>query len=86
MDREGPLDAHSEADLAHTEGLPRSGSLAPDDRSLEDLHALPVSFDDPHVHAQGVAGSEGRHVIAKSGAVNKIGRVHRGLLRWLSDR
>src|SRR5262249_5482436 len=56
--RERALHADAEADLAHGEGLPAAAALAPDDDTLEDLHALAVAFDHPDVHLHGVAGRE----------------------------
>src|SRR5262249_14998390 len=60
--REGPLDAHTEADLAHGDRLAGAAALAPDHRPLEDLHPFAVPLDDANVHLEGVAGREVRNV------------------------
>src|SRR3954469_6687307 len=43
--REGPLDAHAEAHLAHGEGLADAAALAADHHALEDLDARAVALD-----------------------------------------
>ena len=82
VDREGALDADAVADLAHGEGLAHTGALAADDDALEDLHALLVALDHPHVDLQRVAGAEVRDGLAASrtgldgGGVDDVEAVH----------
>jgi hypothetical protein len=40
---------------------------------------LAVAFDHPHVHLQGVAGTEVGDVVAQTGAVDEISAVHERL-------
>src|SRR5262249_3154931 len=70
------LDPHAVADLADREGLAYARTLAPDDHTLEHLHALLVALDDADVHLQGVARGEVRNVVAHVDGVDEIGRVH----------
>src|SRR3712207_4979202 len=63
--RERALDADTEADLPHREGLADAAALPPDDDALEDLHALAVALHDSHVDLQRVTGPEVRHVAAQ---------------------
>src|SRR3954447_17744611 len=83
--REGPLDADSEADLAHGEGLPGTAALAADDRALEDLDPLARALDHTDVDLQAVAGSELGFVVAQLGAVDEVGFVHREGLRTAGE-
>ena len=76
MDREGALDADTEADLADGEGLAHSAALAADDDALEDLHALTRAFHDPHVDLERVAWPEVRHVVAQRRGVEIVKGVH----------
>src|SRR5206468_9204982 len=76
--REGPLDTHAEADLAHGEGLPGSAALAADHDALEDLDAGAVALDDADVHLDGVAGTELGDVVAQRVGVECVQGVHRG--------
>ena len=59
MQREGPLHADAEADLADGEGLANAVARTGDDHAGEDLDPGTVALDDLHVHLDGVAGSEG---------------------------
>src|SRR5206468_8707607 len=74
--REGPLDTHAEADLAHGEGLPGSAALAADHDALEDLDPGAVALDDADVHLDGVAGTERGDVVAQRIGVECVQGVH----------
>ena len=62
--------------LRTREGLADARALTADGRTLEDLDALPVAFDDADVHLQGVPGAEVGNVVAKALAVDEVGGVH----------
>src|SRR3954464_3691941 len=74
--RERALDADAVADLAHGERLANAGALAADHHALEELDSLLVALHDTHVHLQGVAGREGRDVVADALGIDEIGGVH----------
>src|SRR3954451_1366741 len=74
--REGPLDAHAEAHLAHGEGLADAAALAADDHTLEDLDAGAVALDHADVHLDGVAGTEPGDVAAQRVGVECVQGVH----------
>ena len=58
MDGEDALHGHPLGDFADGDGFLDSPALALDHVALEDLDALLLSFDDAHVDAQGVTGTE----------------------------
>ena len=58
QDREHPLHAFAEADLADGEVLLQAAAGAGDADALEGLDALALAFLDAHVDAHGVAGLE----------------------------
>src|SRR5690606_38960314 len=74
--REGALDAHLEADLAHREGLAHAVSGAAENDALEDLDAGAAAFGDVHVHLDGVTGSEGGDVGAERSRVDGVEDLH----------
>src|SRR5947209_9548823 len=74
--RERPLDADAEAHLARGEGLTHAAALAPDDHTLEDLDALAVALDHPHMHLHRVARAEIRDVAAQRGSVKRVKGLH----------
>src|SRR3954470_16408390 len=76
MHREGPLHANPERDLADSERLAQAAVLAADHHALEYLDALSGPLHDPHVHLDGVAGSELGDVGAQVGLLDEIGLVH----------
>src|SRR5215475_10118359 len=76
VERVGPLDADTEAHLAHRERLLQAGALATDDYALEDLHTGPVALNDAGVHLDGVAGAEGDNVRADGLGVERVQRLH----------
>src|ERR1019366_5323021 len=76
MHGERPLDADTEAELAHGEGLPGAGSLAPDDGALEHLGALAVALDHADVHLQGVTRPEIGDVVSQILAIDDVGGIH----------
>jgi hypothetical protein len=80
VDRVGPLDTDTEADLPNLEGLAQSATLAADHDALEDLDPGPVAFHDPGVHLDGVAGPEVGNVGALRLIVESVQRVHRCIL------
>src|SRR5947199_256443 len=55
-ERERPLDTDAVGDAPDGEAGPRALAAPPDDHALEDLDALLLALDDPHVHAHGVTG------------------------------
>src|SRR5262249_38120129 len=61
---------------ADRKGLPDATARTPDHDALEDLDPLPVAFDDPHMHLDGITGSEIGDVVAQEGLLDEIGRVH----------
>src|SRR6202521_87929 len=56
VERDAPLAADPEADLADGEGLADPAALAADHDALEDLDPLPVSFHHPDVDLDRVPG------------------------------
>src|SRR5947207_91073 len=62
---ERALDANAVALLAHRERLAHAAALTAQHDALEDLDALLGALDDLHVHIDGVAGAEGRDVVAQ---------------------
>src|SRR5215207_2150317 len=80
VEREGPLDADAEGDLADGEGAADAGSVDPDDDALEDLDAGAVALDDLDVHLDGVTGAEGRDVVALDGIAEIGDHVAHGCL------
>src|SRR6476661_299225 len=76
--REGPLDADAVALLADGEGLADATTLAAQHDALEDLDALLGTLDDLDVDIDGVAGAEGRDVVAQRRLVDEVQRVHVG--------
>ena len=77
MHREGALDADAVALLAHGEGLADAATLTAHHDALEDLDALLGALDDLDVHIDGVAGAEGRDVVAQRRLIDEVQRVHR---------
>jgi hypothetical protein len=53
---------------------------------LEELDPLAGALDHSHVHLQRVAGTEVGNVVAQLGTVDKIGFVHREVLRMAGAR
>src|SRR5204863_8471611 len=74
--REDALDADAVGHLADGEGLAVLATATTKDRAFEHLDALLVALDDLHVHAHGVAGLEGRHVLAELAVLDPIDRIH----------
>jgi hypothetical protein len=58
VERERALHTHAERDLADRERLAEAAARAPDHHALEDLHALPIAFDDAGMDLDGVTRSE----------------------------
>ena len=58
VEREGPLDADTEGDLADREGLGHTGAVATDDDTLEDLDTGARAFHDLDVDLDRVTGAE----------------------------
>jgi len=81
VNREDPLDAYAEADLANGERLANAPALASDDDAFERLRAFPSTLDNTHIHAHGIPGTEVRDVIAQLGALDLIERIHEVLQR-----
>jgi hypothetical protein len=65
VQREYALDTDAVGDLPHGEGGAHPRATARDADPLECLNALLLTFLDAYVHAQGVAGTERRHVGAE---------------------
>src|SRR3954451_22596448 len=80
VQREGPLDAHAEGDLADGEGAADPGSLDADADTLEDLQSRAVALDDLDVHLEGVAGAERGKVVAPRGSSERVDDVGHGRL------
>src|SRR3712207_4311218 len=78
VDREGPLDADAEGDLADGERLPQAAALAAQDEALEDLDPLPAPLDHADVHLDGVAGPEVGQIVAQLRALDHVGDLHDG--------
>src|SRR5436853_1034035 len=78
VDRERPLHADAEGDLADRERLLEAAALTPDHDALEDLDALAVPLHDADVHLHGVARPEIRQVVTEVGTVDEVGLVHGG--------
>ena len=76
MDRERPLDADAERDLADRERLAQSSVLAADHHALEHLYPLATPLHHPDVHLHGVAWAELRDIRAQIGLLDEIGLVH----------
>jgi len=74
--REGALHADPERDLADRERLADAATLTADHDALEHLDAFAVPFHDPHVHLDGVARTEFRHVGSQEGLLDEGGLVH----------
>ena len=51
-------------------------AVTTDHNTLEHLHTSAVTFDDLHVHLDGVAGAERRDVVAKACRINGIELLH----------
>jgi hypothetical protein len=81
VERERALDTHAEGDLAHGERFAEPTARAPDHHALEDLHALPVAFDDAGMNLDGVTRSELRKPFAQVRLLDEIGGVHGGRAR-----
>src|SRR5690606_12731846 len=81
VQREGALDAHAVADLADLEGLADARAGAADHHALEDLDALLLALDHPHVDLDGVPGAEVGDVGAEVRLIDQGGGVHRVSLR-----
>src|SRR5512143_1968882 len=77
----GPLDADTEAHLAHGEGLAHAPALSTDHHPLEDLDTLAVALDDAYMHLERVARPEVRHVAAQGCRVDAVQGVH-GVSSW----
>ena len=80
VEREGPLDAHTEAHLADGEGLLDACTLSTDDDALEDLDTLTGALDHAHVDLERVTWTEIRDVISQRVAVDQFGGVHGEIL------
>ena len=76
VDREGPLNPNTEAELADCEGLTDSAALALDDHALEQLDPLAVALDNTDVHLEGVAGAEVGNIVAEALVIDEIGGLH----------
>src|ERR1700694_3267997 len=77
VDGERPLDANAVAFLADGEGLTDAPALPANDDTLEDLDAFLGTLDHLDMHINGVAGAEGRDVVAQRRLVDEVQRVHR---------
>ena len=86
MDRERPLDPHSEGDLPHREGLAKPSALPPDHDTLEHLDALAARFDDARVHLDRVARPEVGQVITQTWFLDEINFVHGESVRGSGPR
>src|SRR5690348_11890894 len=67
VERERPLDTHTEGDLADRERASDAGALEPDHDALEDLDAGAGALRDLDVDLDGVAGAELGKVVALGG-------------------
>src|SRR5262249_10533911 len=76
VDGEDALDAHAVRRLPHGEHLTARPARTSEHRALEDLDAFLVPLDHPDVHPNGVAGSEGRNVLATLPRLDTVDRVH----------
>src|ERR1700712_3380623 len=76
VNREGALNADTEADLAHGEGLANSTALATDDDALENLDPLAGAFNDPHVDLERVTCPKVRDIVAQRRGVEIVKGVH----------
>ena len=74
--RELTLHTHLEADLADDEGLANASTLTAEDNALEDLDTRTVTFNDVHVHLDGVTCAEVRDVGLEGGLVEFVDEVH----------
>ena len=81
MHREGALDAHAVAELAHGVRLVETATLTGDHITLEDLDALLAALDDAHVHLELVARLEVGDVVAQLVGVDEVGGLHGVLSR-----
>src|SRR5699024_9102689 len=70
------LDADTEGDLTHGEGLTDATALTADDNTLEELGTGVGAFDDLDVNVEGVTGAESRNVVAQVCGVDLIQNVH----------
>ena len=78
---EDTFDADTEAQLAYGKGCARSATTATsNDDAFEDLNPLPIAFDDTHVDAYGVAGTEIWDIVAELCCFDLFDRIH-GILR-----
>src|SRR5665811_2156270 len=76
VQREGALDANTEADLANRVGLADATTVTTDDHTLEDLDARARAFNDLDVNLDVVTGAECRDVIAQADLVDVVELVH----------
>src|SRR5665647_697511 len=76
VQREGTLDANTEADLANRVGLADATTVTTDDHTLEDLDARARAFNDLDVNLDVVTGAECRDVIAQTDLVDVVEFVH----------
>jgi len=77
VQREDPLDAHSEAHLADGEGFTDAAAAAGNDHAFIRLYTFLPSLNDAHIHPDGIAGAKYRDVIAQVRGLDFIENVHR---------
>lgn len=75
VNREGTLYADTEGNLAHGEGLADTGALAADADALEELCTLVVTLNNLDVDVEGIAGAEGRDVVAQLCCIDLVDNV-----------
>jgi hypothetical protein len=80
MQREDALDADAVGDLENHERRADPLVVAGVSDALEELDALLVNLDEPHMNLQGVPGLEHRDVLAHLLHANTIDDVHRDIL------
>jgi hypothetical protein len=76
MNREGSLNAYTEADLADSECFLKTAALTTDDSALEQLDALAIAFNNSDMHLERVTGGELGHVVTEALGVDQIDGVH----------
>ena len=79
MQQETALHPDAVSDAADSEDLLRAAAAATDHDAFEDLDPLAGALDDLRVHLDGIAGDQGRKVLALGLSVEQVDDVGHGV-------